>query len=222
MGEMFSESLEDYLLVIYEMEINGQVPRVKNISDTLKKKSTSVIDALKKLGASDLIEYERHSYIKITPKGISKAQRIFRRRMLFGSFLNAILKISPDASSDLAMKLEHIDSEDFYRGLETLQLFFEREPETYKRFEAFSKEHKKNPHTAYLALNKIGLHEKVKVLEIKGSDFVKKRLVAMGFVPGVELEIIGMAPMGDPIEVKIRGYNLALRKDEASNIFVEK
>ncbi len=126
MGEMFSESLEDYLLVIYEMEINGQVPRVKNISDTLKKKSTSVIDALKKLGASDLIEYERHSYIKITPKGISKAQRIFRRRMLFGSFLNAILKISPDASSDLAMKLEHIDSEDFYRGLDTLQLFFDR------------------------------------------------------------------------------------------------
>ncbi|HNW47270.1 MAG TPA: DtxR family transcriptional regulator [Thermotogota bacterium] len=222
MGEMFSESLEDYLLVIYEMEINGQVPRVKGISEALKKKSTSVIDALKKLGASDLIEYERHSHIKITQKGISKAQRIFRRRMLFESFLSTILKIPAEASSDLAMKLEHIDSDDFYRGLETLQLFFEREPDSFKKFESFSEERKKNPHTAYLTLNKVRLREKVKVLEIKGSDFVKKRLVAMGFVPGVEVEIIGTAPMGDPIEVKIRGYNLALRKDEAANIFVEK
>jgi DtxR family Mn-dependent transcriptional regulator len=222
MSGLFSESLEDYLLVIYEMEINGQVPRVKNISDVLSKKSTSVIDALKKLGASELVEYERHNFIKITPKGISKAQHIFRRRMLFSSFLTSVLKIPSSQSSELAMKLEHIDSEDFSRGIETLQLYFEKYPEAFAEFEKFMIAHKKNPHISYSTLSSIGLHEKVKVLEVKGSDFIKKRLIAMGFVPGVELEIIGTAPMGDPIEIKIRGYNLALRKEEAANIYVEK
>ena len=43
----------------------------------------------------------------------------------------------------------------------------------------------------------------------------------MGIIPGVVLEVVKLAPLGDPIEIKIKGYNLSLRKDEASQISVE-
>jgi len=43
----------------------------------------------------------------------------------------------------------------------------------------------------------------------------------MGVIPGAEVEVERVAPLGDPIEIKIKGYHLSLRKEEAANIYVE-
>jgi len=53
----------------------------------------------------------------------------------------------------------------------------------------------------------------------QGSAFL--RLREMGLMPGTSLTLIRTAPLGDPIEVKVRGYNLTLRKSEAEHILVE-
>ena len=50
---------------------------------------------------------------------------------------------------------------------------------------------------------------------------LRHRLLDMGLVPGSEVEMERVAPLGDPIEVKVKGYNLSLRKEEASGIQVE-
>ncbi|MCK4492613.1 MAG: ferrous iron transport protein A [Methylococcales bacterium] len=50
----------------------------------------------------------------------------------------------------------------------------------------------------------------------------RKRLLAMGLTPGTHFKIIRFAPMGDPVEIKIRGFSLTLRKDEASVLLIEK
>jgi ferrous iron transport protein A len=50
---------------------------------------------------------------------------------------------------------------------------------------------------------------------------MKRRLMDMGVTPGTEVKVIKVAPLGDPIEVNIRGYELSLRKDEAQRILVE-
>ncbi len=71
------------------------------------------------------------------------------------------------------------------------------------------------------SLNSMPIGKKFKVTEISKNTSIKKRLLDMGVVPGVTVEIIGKAPLGDPIEVLLRGYKLTLRKDEAANIFVE-
>ena len=71
------------------------------------------------------------------------------------------------------------------------------------------------------SLDTMPIGEKFKVKEISKNTSIKKRLLDMGVVPGVTIEIIGKAPLGDPIEVFLRGYKLTLRKDEAANIFVE-
>lgn len=50
----------------------------------------------------------------------------------------------------------------------------------------------------------------------------RKRLLAMGLTPGTEFTITRFAPLGDPVEIKIRGFSLSLRKNEAASLLIEK
>ncbi len=50
----------------------------------------------------------------------------------------------------------------------------------------------------------------------------RKRLLAMGLIPGTEFSVTRFAPMGDPVEIKLRGFSLTLRKDEADILLIEK
>lgn len=59
------------------------------------------------------------------------------------------------------------------------------------------------------------------VRKVEGSGQLKKRLLDMGIVPGSSLEVSRVAPLGDPIEIKIKGYNLSLRREEAKQILIE-
>lgn len=72
-----------------------------------------------------------------------------------------------------------------------------------------------------MSLDKVPLGAKVKVKEIVKDSYIKRRLMDMGIVPGIEVSVKGKAPLGDPIEVLVRGYKLTLRKNEAMDIIVE-
>ena len=69
-------------------------------------------------------------------------------------------------------------------------------------------------------LEKKQVGEKLVLKGIQKDSIVKRRLLDMGITPGVTLEITGKAPLGDPIEVIVRGYKLTLRKNEAKSILV--
>ena len=64
--------------------------------------------------------------------------------------------------------------------------------------------------------------ETVKVVKLHGEGAVKRRIMDMGLTKGVEIYIRTVAPLGDPIEVTIRGYELSLRKADAEMIDVVK
>ncbi len=49
---------------------------------------------------------------------------------------------------------------------------------------------------------------------------LKRRIMDMGITPGVEVKVVKMAPLGDPVEIRIRGYELSLRREEAARIEV--
>ena len=59
-----------------------------------------------------------------------------------------------------------------------------------------------------------------KVVEVLGESAVTRRLMEMGVVPGVSVKVIKTAPFGDPIQIRLRGYSLAMRKTEAETIVV--
>jgi ferrous iron transport protein A len=60
-----------------------------------------------------------------------------------------------------------------------------------------------------------------KVVRVNQLDEVGVRLLEMGLTPGVEVEVLGMAPLGDPIELALRGYRLSVRRSEATRVDVE-
>ena len=56
----------------------------------------------------------------------------------------------------------------------------------------------------------------------EGSRSYRRKLLALGLTPGTEFTVSRYAPMGDPIEIRVRGFSLSLRKDEAASLLVEK
>ncbi len=70
-------------------------------------------------------------------------------------------------------------------------------------------------------LKETAIGSTVKVKKIGGEGAVKRRLMDMGITKGAEVYVRKVAPLGDPIEVTIRGYELSLRKEDAENIEVE-
>ena len=72
-----------------------------------------------------------------------------------------------------------------------------------------------------IALRELSPGQKARIERIKGRGETNKRLVEMGLTPGSVVEMGRVAPLGDPIEIKVRGYHLSLRKEEAEKVTVE-
>jgi Fe2+ transport system protein FeoA len=70
-------------------------------------------------------------------------------------------------------------------------------------------------------LTSVALGTKATVAEIKLPPENRPRLMEMGLLVGTSVELVRFAPLGDPVEIKVRGYNLTLRKHEAEQIFVK-
>ncbi|MFA6934216.1 MAG: ferrous iron transport protein A [Sphaerochaetaceae bacterium] len=70
-------------------------------------------------------------------------------------------------------------------------------------------------------LKEAGIRQTVRVARLYGEGAVKRRIMDMGITRGVEVYIRKVAPLGDPIEVSVRGYELSIRKDDAKMIEIE-
>lgn len=57
---------------------------------------------------------------------------------------------------------------------------------------------------------------------LEGGGAYRRKLLSMGLTPGAELSVTRVAPMGDPVEIRVRGFALSVRRDEAEAISVEK
>ena len=69
-------------------------------------------------------------------------------------------------------------------------------------------------------LKQIKCGETVSVVKLTGEGAVKRRIMDMGITKGTEIYVRKVAPLGDPVEVNVRGYELSIRKSEAENIQV--
>jgi ferrous iron transport protein A len=67
-------------------------------------------------------------------------------------------------------------------------------------------------------LAQLGIGKSAKVVRLNGEGAVKRRIMDMGLTKGTEVTVRKVAPLGDPIELTVRGYELSIRKDEAASI----
>ncbi|MCG8584456.1 MAG: ferrous iron transport protein A [Pirellulales bacterium] len=70
-------------------------------------------------------------------------------------------------------------------------------------------------------LSELAIGARGRVSQVHGTDAISIRLMEMGVTPSVEVAVIGAAPLGDPIELEIRGYRLSVRRSEAERVDVD-
>ncbi|MFA5260269.1 MAG: ferrous iron transport protein A [Candidatus Omnitrophota bacterium] len=70
------------------------------------------------------------------------------------------------------------------------------------------------------SINALRIGQKGVVIDLNGDEHIVQRLLEMGVTPGCLVQIIRYAPMGDPVDIKVRGYHLTIRKREADMILV--
>jgi ferrous iron transport protein A len=70
------------------------------------------------------------------------------------------------------------------------------------------------------SLATVNIGTTTQVVDVSGDDNTSLRLLEMGLTPGVEVTIVGTAPLGDPVELELRGYRLSIRRNEAARVVV--
>ncbi|AQQ09541.1 Manganese transport regulator [Sedimentisphaera cyanobacteriorum] len=244
-----SASLEDYLEAIFTIIAEKGAVRAKDIAAKLNVKAGSVTIALKSLAQTGHINYKPYEVITLTPKGRQEAKEIVRKREILRDFFVEILGADQDTAEQGACSMEHVISEDLVKRLICFTEFIQACPrcgnDIIKKFQEYFdknllcssgncdgcltegigrlKEEKQRLRgsSEEITLSDIPIGSKCVVRRLKNST-VLKRFAEMGIGRGAVIEVERVAPLGDPIEVKVRGYHLSIRKDEAIYIIVEK
>jgi ferrous iron transport protein A len=71
-----------------------------------------------------------------------------------------------------------------------------------------------------VSLDRLPVGQLARIAVIQGDGAIVQRLLEMGFLEGEEIEVLGFAPLGDPVEIRLRDYRLSLRRNEAERVLV--
>ena len=246
-----SESLEDYLETIFLLIREQAVARSRDIASRLKVNRSSVTGALQSLAERALVNYEPYGYVTLTPAGAETAQKILRRHEVLRDFLVKVLSIDAAEADANACRMEHAVSKTVVERLVDFADFVETCPRAgakwihgfgYRCQEAAAAPDgkscqrciaqclddvknlttqgaKRNVNTT---LKELKPGEKARIEKLSGTGPVARRIADMGVTKGSVVEVVRVAPLGDPVDVKIKGYHLSLRKEEAAGIDVSR
>ncbi len=218
-----TETLEDYLQAIFHEENEKGMARVKDVAKKLAVRASSVVEAVNRLKEAGYVLYEKGDFIRLTEPGQEVAQRTFERNLVVYRFLDQVLGVEPEHARKLTCGIEHHMDRQFFDALSALCFFFERNSDVQEKFRRFADSYEKGMICdMYATLDQFGKGDTLKVIKVSGDAFLRQRLIAMGLTPGQEIVIERVAPLGDPVDVVLRGYHLSLRKEEAKCIKVEK
>jgi DtxR family transcriptional regulator, Mn-dependent transcriptional regulator len=229
-------SMEDYLEAIWVITLERKVTRVKDIAKYLSVKTSSVANAVKVLSEKELVHQEPYGYIELTQRGILAAKEIYEKHKTLYKFFHEILGVDSKIAEKDACAIEHhIHRETLDRIIKFLELIEtcpEGEPLWLSSFHYYAKHGDKPEHCEKSGtmlkggetmkhLSDLRVGEKCTVTRVIAQAGIKRRLLDMGIVPGVEIHIQKVAPLGDPVDVLVKGYHLSLRREEAKAIAVE-
>ncbi|MBN1433700.1 DtxR family transcriptional regulator [Candidatus Fermentibacterales bacterium] len=240
-----SESLEDYLEAIYQLQEDGGTARVSDIATARGVSMASVCQALQRLDRDGYVHYTAHETLQLTDKGLRLAQNVRSRHEFLHRFLSEILGVDEDAAERDACALEHHLSTETLSHLVAFTQFMESSPclggsisERFRECEPTGRVMHHEPaslpghHRGRAGrwrgsaegptLASLQPGEKARVVHIHARCSIRQRLVDMGILPGVEVEMVRKAPLGDPVEVRLKGFSLSLRLNEALAIEVER
>jgi len=246
-----SDTLEDYLEAISRLIAEKGVARVRDIAKALSVHKSTVSSALKSLSEKGLVNHSPYELITLTPRGRNMAEEVVRKHKLISRFLEEVLLVEESMAEANACRMEHVLDKEVMERLQLFAKFVKECPRAGEdwlgRFGYYfehggksaanesaleewidkSKEklerrkQERKIEGTMRTLDELKPGQRAKILRVGSVGAVKRRIVDMGVVRGTPIEVIKVAPLGDPIEVKVKGYNLSLRKEEARAITVE-
>jgi len=229
-----SASLEDYLKAIFNLAGESKVAHSKDIAQLLGVSKPSVTGALRVLKKKGLANYRPYDYVTLTEAGQAAAAEVVRKHNILKSFFVNLLGIDTHIAQQAACKAEHaLGPQVIARLLDFIEFVTQENKDGYDlatKFKEFCKDAVQSTNFSSKELsemaNVVGLNEvkpgqKGRIVKIIGRSGVNKRIADMGVVPGTTVEVQRVAPLGDPIDVKLKGYHLSLRKEEGSKIMVQ-
>jgi DtxR family Mn-dependent transcriptional regulator len=240
-----SASLEDYLEAIYWIAVKKGAARGRDVAKRLNVKAASVTGALRSLASMALINYAPYEVITLTDSGKELAKKVIRRHEVLKDFLTGILWIDEELAEEAACKLEHGVPAGVVDRLVTFTEFAQSCPRAgadwLKQFrnhclegkqlqcdtclprnaERFKKERARSKiEQITQTLADVRPGKRCVVRKINHSRTVTRRLIEMGVGRGALIEVERVAPFGDPIEIKVKGYHLSLRREQARNVLI--
>lgn len=118
-----SASLEDYLELICNLLETSESVKAVELARKLNVSRASVSEALTKLVDKNLIVYEGHKGITITPQGLEKAQEVISKHKVLTSFFENTLGLDKSISEETACKVEHVISKEVFDRIKDFQLY---------------------------------------------------------------------------------------------------
>lgn len=206
---------QDILETIYELEKNKGKARLTDIALKLEFSKSRTNQEIKKLISMGLVQEDKYGPIVLTKLGLFEAERIMFTHLLIKTFLKSHLGLDEETSEKDACAIEHIISEE---TIKAIVKHLEKDLDNIGDFNLTEAEE-------YLVkkkrLSELKIGQKARILKIEGLRSIKKRIMEFGIIKGEIIELIGIAPFGDPLSYKLNDFNLSLRIKEADNVIVE-
>lgn len=247
-ADTLTASLEDYLEAIFQIIAEKEAVRPKDIAGRLKVSNSSVTGALRALAERRLINYAPYDVISLTAEGRAAAGDVARRHEILRDFFVNVLAVEPSDADEAACKMEHSIPRSILNRFVQFAEFTEVCPRGGDRWisgfghycdqggtrdncekcvsvtleEVRQRKEQESVKTAGpVTLDELTPGRKGRVLKNRARGAAGKRIVEMGVTPGAVVEVERIDPLGDPIDIKVKGYHLSLRKDEAEGIEIE-
>ncbi len=245
--QALSSNMENYLETILLLIRKHSVARAKDIAESMKVNRSSVTGALQALSERGLVNYAPYDFITLTPSGTEVASKVLWRHEALRDFFVNVLAIDDQEADAAACRMEHGISKTIVDRLLEFADFVKTCPKAGAKWvPGFGYQCKEAGHTretcescilqslkdvqtmpqkklnpaSVTVLSDLKPGDSGHIEKVAGSGAIKRRITDMGFTKGSFIEVVRAAPMGDPIDVKIKGYHLSLRKEEAANISV--
>ena len=239
--DRLSRSMEDYLEAIYNLKVRSQIARVKDIAREMNVKMPSVTGAIRALTSKGLVFHDPYNEVELTEAGLEMARGIAHRHSAVKRFLVGLLGLDEADAEHEACGIEHaIRPDTLEKLIKFVDFVTASESDQTLRlddFRQFIQNGKYPGHCNYQAsrtdmgkltptitstkLSELCPGIKGRIAFVSGKGVIRKRLMEMGLTSDARFEVIRAAPMGDPIEICVRGYHLTLRRSEAEHIEVE-
>ncbi|MFP4175718.1 MAG: DtxR family transcriptional regulator [Planctomycetota bacterium] len=248
-SSVLTPKLEDYLEAVARLVEREGEAHASDIAEAVSVHISTVSTAMKSLSEKGLVRYRPYQTATLTEKGKRVGEQLIQKRRIVSRFLSDILRVDPDVAEDNACRMEHVLDEQVMEHLVYFARFVKECPRAgedwLERFTDFVEhdgqppdnretpqsclnqlrekfeERRKGDKNAMRTLDDLNPGQTGIISDLDVAPRTRQRLLDMGAVRGTPVEVVKVAPMGDPVEVKIKGYSLTLRKEEARGIIVE-